>query len=431
MGKESKNKLRELKYVKRNFFANWFDGTFYRYAMSFVSNVTVIPVFVKQLGGSNVAIALIYVIWEIGFNLPQIVIANYASRLEYKKRLVLKTAFLQRIPWLMLALFSFFIVSRINQTIALIIFFIIFAITAITGSLNLPAWFDLVAKVTPVNLRGRLFAARSILGSILGVTGGWVVVRVLDNVAYPNNFALLFLLAYLVTMISYIFIVMIKEDYPNSSKENVPHHIYLKRLPLILRNNNNFRNFIIADALLKIALMADVFYAVHALQKFSLSNSTVGKFTIIMMVSMIAGNFLFGHLADHFGHRLNLVIAAVSTLVACVFALLSSSAIIYAIVFVGSAFTLLLINISRLSIISELCDEENRPTFIALTNLITSPFIFTSIIGGWIANHYGYNVIFVISSLFSLMATLYWLFIVKEPRNKYAESVISVLRERL
>ncbi|MBN2413080.1 MFS transporter [candidate division KSB1 bacterium] len=416
------------KYVKRNFVSNWLDGSFYAFAMSFVSNVTVVPVFVKYLGGSNVAVALIYVIWNIGFNLPQIFISNYAGRLEFKKRFVLKTAFIQRVPWLLMALFSFFIVSRISRTSGLIMFFVIFAITAITGSINMPAWFDLVAKVTPVHLRGRLFAARSILGSVLGITGGWVVVHVLENINYPYSFGLLFLLTFIVTLISYIFVAMIREYYPNSKKKAIPHYIYFRRLTKILKRHHNFRNFIIADALLKIALMADVFYSVHALEKFSLSNSTVGKFTIVMMVSMIAGNLLFGQIADRVGHRINLVIASVATTVSCVFAFFSTHVYLYAIVFVGSAFTVLLVNISRLSIISELCNEEDRPTYVALANLMTSPFILSSLLGGWIANSQGYNIVFIISGLFALCATFCLIFFVKEPRTTKERPMIPNLK---
>ena len=174
--------------------------------------------------------------------------------------------------------------------------------------------------------------------------------------------------------------------------------------------------------------MADVFYSVHALDKFSLSSSTVGKFTIVMMVSMITGNLLFGQLADRFGHRINLVFASVFTAVSCVFAFFSTHIYLYAIVFIGSAFTVLLINISRLSIISELCNEEDRPTYVALANLVTSPFILSSVLGGWIANILGYNIVFIVSGFFALSATFYLLILVREPRSKKERTMLPNLK---
>jgi len=147
--------------VRFNFTCNLFDGALYGFAMSLISMVTVFPVLVKKVGGSNLAVGLIPVIWIIGFNFPQILIANYASRQPYKKPLMLKTAFIQRLPWFVLSFVVFFLLTRVTPTIGLILVFSGFAASAVAGSLNLPGWFDLVAKVTPLDLRGRLFAYRS------------------------------------------------------------------------------------------------------------------------------------------------------------------------------------------------------------------------------------------------------------------------------
>ncbi|KAB2837496.1 MAG: MFS transporter, partial [Melioribacteraceae bacterium] len=54
--------------VKKNFVINLFDGAVFAFAMGFVSLVTIMPVYVKQIGGSNIEIGLIPVIWAIGFN---------------------------------------------------------------------------------------------------------------------------------------------------------------------------------------------------------------------------------------------------------------------------------------------------------------------------------------------------------------------------
>jgi hypothetical protein len=46
--------------------------------------------------------------------------------------------------------------------------------------------------------------------------------------------------------------------------------------------------------------MAGAFYSVHAIQKFSLNDSSAGTFTMVVMGGMIVGNTFFGYLADHF-----------------------------------------------------------------------------------------------------------------------------------
>lgn len=218
-------------------------------------------------------------------------------------------------------------------------------------------------------------------------------------------------------MISYLFLVLLKEDIPNHPKTVMKTQEYFKLLPVILKRHRNFRNFLIADSLLTFSLMSGAFFTIHALEKFNLSDSYAGTFTVVMMFSTIIGNFLFGYLADHYGHRINLFFAALSTFIACILALLTEIYFIYLVVFISSSFTVTLTQLSRLPIIAEICSEDDRPTYVALTNVITSPFSLSGILGGWLAADYGYNPVFIISALFALLSMLLYVFVVKEPRK--------------
>jgi MFS family permease len=403
--------------LRKNFIANVLDGAFFSFGMSFVSMQTVLPVLIKKIGGGNITIGLIPVFWIIGFNFPQILIASYAQRFRIKKRLMLKTAMGQRIPWLLLALLAYFIIPRVNSHIALMLFFFLFASAAIGGSINLPVWFDMIAKITPVERRGRLFASRLILGALLGIIGGVVVKHILDTVNFPVSFALLFLLAFGMMMISYSFLTILKEKRSKNRTQQLHVREYVRSLPKILMREKNYRNFLIADVFQYLALMANAFFTVYALEKFSLADSYAGTFTAIMMGSMIVGNIFFGYLADRYGHRINLMLSASMIVMSCSIALLAPGIDVYYIVFIGIAFTLSLSQISRLPIIAEFCSEELRPTYIALTNMISSPFILSGILGGWLANRYGYNIIFLISGGVALLNLIWWLTMVKEPRE--------------
>jgi MFS family permease len=403
--------------VRRNFFLNTFDGALFSFGMSFISLSTVMPVFVKKLTGNNFFVGLIPVLWTIGFNFPQILMANYVRRLPYKKPLLLITAFGQRLPFLLLALFTWWFVDNAILWVQIVTFFMLFFMGAVCGSLNLPGWFDLVAKVTPVNIRGRLFASRALIGALLGIFGGIYVSFILKALPYPDNFSVLFLSAFTVMMISYILLFLIIEKEPNHQKFNVPFAEFIKRIPLLLKTNFNYRRYLIADGLLISSLLADAFYAINAIEKFNLPESYAGIFTIIMMSSIISGNILFGFLADKKGHKINLQLAALSCFATAVISLIAASEYIYLIVFVFAGFTTTLIQLSRLTIIAELCAENDRPTYVAVTNMMTSPFILLGIAGGWIASNYGYNIVFIAAAFFALCSTLWFAFKVKEPRT--------------
>jgi MFS family permease len=403
--------------VKHNFFLNVFDGSIYSFAMSFVSLQTVLPVFVKKLSGSDIAVGMIPVIWSVGFNFPQIFVSNYVRKLGYKKPWMLKTALIQRIPWLILSLLTYFFIEQFNSNAALIIILMGLALAAFGGSINLPGWFDLVSKITPVQLRGRLFAYRAVLGAAMGIAGGWIVSIILDNISYPENFSLLFLIAFIVTMISYTFLTLLKEDQPNLPLRTFTYSEFVRKLGTIVRDEKNFRNFIISDSLMMLALMSNAFLAVNAIEKFNLPDAYAGYFTVIMMISMVIGSLYFGYLADKKGHKLNLIWSSAFTFVACIAALLSPIVELYFICFAASALTISLTQVSRLTIIAEICNEDDRPTYISLTNMITAPFVLSGLLGGWLASSFGYNSVFIVSALFAAVA-FFWLNLkVTEPRE--------------
>lgn len=404
--------------VKKNFVINLFDGAVFAFAMGFVSLVTIMPVYVKQIGGSNIEIGLIPVIWAIGFNFPQIFIANYAAKQPFKKPLMIKTAFMQRFPWLLLAAVSFVISSySLVGSVGLIIFFFFFFIAALGGGVNLPVWFDLFAKLTPTRIRGKQFAYRVMLGALLGIVAGWMSNIILDNIIPGMSFPLLFLIAFLIMMISYSLLIRIIEEHPNHPKKVLKYIEFFSNLPRILKENVNYRNFLIADAFMIIAIVSNAFITVDALEKFSLPDAYAGIFTIFIMISTIAGSLFFGVLADLIGHRINILLAALFTLLACVFAITAPSVELYFFVFVGSALANAILQVSRLPIIAELCDEEDRPTYVALTNLITVPFTLAGIVGGYVANKFGYEPVFIICALFSALAVFWLKFILIEPRK--------------
>jgi MFS family permease len=402
--------------VKRNFILNVFDGAVFAFAMNFVALNTVIPVYVKKIGGTNLAVGLIPVLWAIGFHLPQIFTANFVRKRSNKKKIMMVTALAQRLPWFLLALLSFFVIDKVETNLGLLIFFGGFLIAALGGGMNLPAWFDLLTKITPTHIRGRLFAFRVTLGAVMGIFAGYTAKQVLDNVQYPANFSLLFIVAFSIMMISYLFLSFLKEEKINSAAKAIHWKEFLRSLPQILETQKNYKNFLIADILMILAGMANAFYTVYAFDKFDLTAGYAGDFTIVMMSATIFASMLFGYLSDKYGHRLNLFFGAVFTVIACILALITQTLFLYYSVFVFSAMTIALIQVSRITIIAELSPSEETSTYVALTHVITVPFVLSGIFAGWLADLFGYIPVFALAGFFAALSAYWFLFIMKEPR---------------
>lgn len=393
------------------------DGGIFTLGMSLASRSTVLPVFVEKLGGGHLSVSLIPVVWYIGLHLPQVLFARTVQQVSPRKPLLLMTGFLQRLPWLLLALFAFFLSRSVSPAAGLVLFFVIFGMASGFGSLNMPVWFELVSKTTPRRLRGRLFAARAILGAVLGIGGGIVVERILRLGAWPNNFGWLFLLAFAAVMVSLLMLVFLREGPIDPPDPVVSLRTYLARIPEILRTRLNFRRYLVGQVLLLTAAMVEGFFIVHAIERFQLAASWAGIFTAIMMGSMIAGALIFGMLADRRGHRLNLIIASAALATACLVAIAATSVWVYALAFVLISLSLGLQSISRLPIVAELSGEQDRPTYVALTNLITTPFVLTGVGIGFIANAYGLVPVFAIAGVVSAAGACWFAFMVREPRT--------------
>lgn len=405
------------KVLRHNILMNIGDGSMYTFGMSFIYAYTVIPIFIQQAGGNAIAIGAVPVLWTVGLNLPQLFFVKPHFTEKRIKPFVLRYALLNRIMYLIIGLFTFFILSHLDQAVEVLSLLFLYFLAAIVGSVAIPGWFHLFSKTTPVKLRGRLLAVRQLIGSILAVAAGSLTVIILSALNFPYNFATLFFTAFIFIMISFHFLTKVIEDDEIYEEEKT---ISAANKPALVKNilktNIPFRNFILADVVMTICLTATAFYPVYALKIFELPVSYAGTFTIITTASMIAGNVFFGYLADVSGHKINLLILAISSLLASIAAIAAHNVLTYGIVFCFVGIALSLTGISRGAFVIELCSPKERQFYIAMLNSITAPFSIFGIIAGAAIGYLGYKLVFLIYILLAGVA-IYWLFNkVQEPR---------------
>ncbi len=411
--------------LRHNLMNHFYEGTIFLFAISFISVNTVLPVFIESIGGNAIAVGSVSVLWTLGLNLPQLLFIRFFKHRERVKPDVMKYGLLYRLNFILISLVCSVFLGGLDSSISIPLMLTLIFIAAITGSSSGLFWYDFFSKTTPIKLRGRLLAIRLFLGSGLGILGGAAVSVILSSIIYPHNFALLFLICFFFTMVSFYFITRLKEPLPEDAGiKDKPVHAeplslneILSHSKKILKGNLNFKYFLIADALILMSLTASAFYPVYGIKKFDLPAYYAGTFTIILMASQVLGNFFFGYLADFFGHKINVLILAACSAAASLTAVVADNVLLYGIVFFFTGCTLTLQGISRLAIVVEMCTESERPFYIGLFNSLTAPTILFGIIGGILVTIIGYIPVFLIYTLISLIA-FYWLYKrVKEPRH--------------
>jgi MFS family permease len=254
--------------LRWNFAVNLWDEIFIMLGISLVSRETVMPVLVAQLTDSKLALGLIPAIFSLGMYLPQLLIANFSERLPYKKGFVMWASGPgERGAYLLMAV-AVWLLAPVAPTLTLLLFFALLALNAISIGLAMPAWFDMIAKVIPPQRRGLLFGLGRGLGSLLGVFGAFVVGRILTTVAFPNNFALIFLIAFVVMMISWVGLALTREPPSTTVKPRIPIGRYFRQLPKMLRSNGRF---LLSRTIIQLGTMATGFYMVYGIERFGLT----------------------------------------------------------------------------------------------------------------------------------------------------------------
>ena len=393
------------------------DGSIYVLGMSLVSVQTILPIFIKELGGSPLSIGSVQVLWTIGQNIPSVFVAHYLHRRILFKPPMVFWGLMHRCMLLVCGIAAFFLIGRIPAEAAVPLFlFLIFLIPAIGGLSGLP-WFQVFTKTVPVKLRGRLMGIRQLLGSAAGAIGGSLISLVLYAVVFPANFAVLFCGAFFFTMISFNFLVRVVEQPSVIEEKEGPWLSIITEARRIIGSDRNFRHFLFADAFTLMSLAASSFYAVYAVEKFSLPPSYAGTFTAIMMITNVAANIIFGIIADSYGHKVNLLAFALCSAFAGLFAIISTNILMYGLVFFFLACATQIQAISRLPFVAEMCRENERPVYVGIVNTVTAPTVFIGLVFGWFVPRIGYASIFIITSLLAVNSFLILYRKVSEPRK--------------
>jgi MFS family permease len=404
--------------VRRNFTFNALDGILFTFGFAFVDLASVVPAFIRRLGGSDFLISVIPAAQAIGWMTPQIFVANFVEGLRRKKPYVIAVGAWERLPHLAVIALCFLLGSSHPHVLIAACLAAVFAAALAFGLVG-PAWFDLVAKVTPVRRRGRLSALNVGAGTLLGIGAGWIVERLLADpeIPFPQNFGWLFVLAIVLMSLSLLSLSLVREPVYPVQTQRIPFREYLSRLRIIMKTDRNFRNFLVGTFLQRATIVAVAFYTINALEKFDLPDSWVGRFTVSIMAGRFIGTPIFGLLGDRLGHKINLVIGAMGHFSAAVLAIVAPNEWwylpVFALVSVGFSSNL----VSRFNMVVEFCDPERRPTYLALSSSVLGPTGIVALLGGALASIVGYNGLFVIAGLLALSSAMCLVFGVREPRK--------------
>lgn len=412
----------ERAHVGFNFTVNVLDGSFFGLALGIASFVTVIPLFVNQMTDSTTLIGLVSALHHIGWQLPQLLTANYVARLRRFKRMVLFMTIHERWPFFALALLAL-MMPTLGTQVSLILTIILVTWQALGGGLTATAWQSMIAKLLPNHVRGLFYGTQSGMANLLSSGGAVLAGAILSGLDSPEDFALCFFLAGIAMVISGGFLASTKE-WTSPPRHDAPAEgtrALMGNLRDILRVDANFRWFVLARALMQVAGLGMGFYTIYATRRFDMDVAVAGVLTGILMLGQTVASPVLGRLGDARGHRIVFIIGVLILFVGSVLAWIAPDIswfyLIFALAGIGNASLWGPTN----AIIADFGDDRRRPFYIGLTNTLIAPFtIVAPIIGGALADSFGFEATFAASSLGGALALFVLLIAFKEPRTHHA-----------
>ena len=199
-------------HVARNVVALAGDSIAFSIGFAFYDPTVVIPTFVGVLHGSAFVVGLIAAIRVIFVTLPQIWAAGILVASPRKKPLLAWSSFWGRLPVAALAVVTL-IWARSEPWIVLLVLTVGVALFYTSEGLNSVSWPDIVAKVIPVQIRGRFLGIGQLLSSAGALVASYLVRDVLGGlgVEFPANWALMFACASVGLFASVVLIFVIRE----------------------------------------------------------------------------------------------------------------------------------------------------------------------------------------------------------------------------
>ncbi len=398
-----------------NFAVNLLDGGFFWFGASFISSTTILPLFVSKLSNDPLWIGVLAVIAQAAWFLPQLFTANWLEKLSRQKPVVVNLGlFLERLPvWGIVAAAA---VAGRSPSLALVILLSSYAWHGLGAGWVGASWQDLIARIFPLDRRGRFFGITMFVGNTAAAAGaglsGWLLVAF----PFPTNFVYTFGIAATAILVSWFSIALTREPARKPKGVRRSNRQFMRELPDLLRRDHNFRRFLVSRMLVAMGGMGTGFVTVAAVERWHIPDSTVGVYTAALMIGQMAGNLAFGFLADRNGHKVCMQLGILASFMGFALALVAPVAWAYYLVFILLGIGLAAMMVSGLLIVLEFCEPTRRPTYIGIANTgVGVVGIAAPLIGAALAKA-GYGWLFAASALALLSAWALMRWWVRDPR---------------
>lgn len=381
--------------LPRNYAANLVHGFLGVTGFRLVTAPTFVPAYIYLLSQSNLTVGLALAGQSLGMALSSI---WSATLIEHRRRVmpvVFGVGWLMRAQVLGLALSGFLL----EGSAALISVCVFLALFGFFWGMQAVSFNFVMAKVIPANRRGQLAGMRNFLGGLSASAVAWLGGKYLVEAnAFGNGYASTFMVAFILTSIGISALSFLRE--PESLAVRAASSLVqrLREVPAMLRADAQFTRFFVARALAAFGMAAAPFYAIHAGKFVDLSGATLGYLSLSFLLAQTASNLLWGRVADARGYRLVFLLSVGLWLGATLALMCSTSLPLFLLAFCGLGAGLGGYQIASQNFVLEFGAHHELPMLIAVSDTASHLMMaFGPLLGGVLAHHFGFALVFWIA----------------------------------
>ncbi len=403
--------------LRRNYLAHFSHGMFGMTGFRMIYAPTFVPAYLYMLTGSSVLVGLSQALQQVGAVLSPLL---SASEIEDKKRILpnaMRNGTMMRVQLLGLALSGWFLPATWLVPATMLFLFLL----GYYSGAQRVSFQMLMAKVIPLQKRGRLQGYRNLAGGgIAAALSWWAGSLLIEKNILGNGYATTFMLSFVLTSIGLAMLALFIRE-PDNHRARPPMRLTdrLRELPGLL-SEPNYRNFLIAQLLTTAGRIAVPFCILHAGDVMHIDGKALGLFSLAFLGADTLSNLVWGALGDRKGFRLVYILSNIIWLGAFALMLMANDQSDFVLGFIALGAAICGYSLSQQTLVLEFGSREDTPMRLALsTTAETSVAAIGPVIGGIIAAVYGFVPLIWISICLVAAALGVMLFSVREPRYQY------------